>query len=185
MSSLTCVASSSIDTYSDSAAVTHKDEEDVEMDAVNEGANENDVLIRCTNGADVNFSTRVSRTDPCDLRSRPATSGPRVEGTEIRIRLSPGDGCAPSSNTIDLLPSSPAADTLQIPPTLLPQFHTLYATHLRATFAPSMIKRDKKKEKVKAEKRETWKKQLAVDVRTESRVEGSGKKTGHRQRVSH
>lgn len=47
-----------------------------------------------------------------------------------------------------------------------------------------MIKRDKKKEKLKAEKREAWKKDLLVDVRTESRVEGSGKKVGHRQRVS-
>lgn len=47
-----------------------------------------------------------------------------------------------------------------------------------------MIKRDKKKEKLKAEKREAWKKDLLVDVRTESRVEGTGKKVGHRQRVS-
>jgi len=47
-----------------------------------------------------------------------------------------------------------------------------------------MIKRDKKKEKLKAEKREAWKKDLLVDVRTESRVEGTGKKVGQRQRVS-
>lgn len=46
-----------------------------------------------------------------------------------------------------------------------------------------MIKRDKKKEKVKAEKREQWKKDLMVDVRTESRGVGGGK-VGHRQRVS-
>jgi hypothetical protein len=46
-----------------------------------------------------------------------------------------------------------------------------------------MIKRDKKKEKLKAEKRESWKKTLYNDVNTESRKEDTGKKVGHRQRV--
>ncbi|KAG7553634.1 hypothetical protein FFLO_02919 [Filobasidium floriforme] len=114
------------------------DADDVEMEAVNSpttetetggGGKEYQVLVRCTNGSDLNFSTRIP---------------------------------APS----------------------LPSFHTLYASYLRSQFASTMIKRDKKKEKVKAEKREAWKKELGVDVRTESRVEGTGKKVGHRQRVS-
>ncbi|KAH8090280.1 hypothetical protein HD553DRAFT_337968 [Filobasidium floriforme] len=112
------------------------DADDVEMEAVNSstpttttgGEKEYEVLVRCTNGSDLNFSTRIP---------------------------------APS----------------------LPQFHTLYASYLRSQFASTMIKRDKKKEKLKAEKREAWKKDLLVDVRTESRVEGTGKKVGHRQRA--
>ena len=96
MSSFTFAASSSIDTYDESAAVPHKDEEDVEMDAVNEGAKEFDVLIRCTNGADVNFSTRVSRIDPCDPRSRPVTPDHDVKGTDIRFLPSLRNCCTAS-----------------------------------------------------------------------------------------
>ncbi|KAJ9116582.1 hypothetical protein QFC20_000514 [Naganishia adeliensis] len=96
---------------------------------------EYDVLIRCTDGMEINFATRI-------------------------------------------------------PPSQLPHFHARYGTHLKASMAPTMRKRDKKKEKAKAELVARKRKELYEDVapqgrRTEKGVgseEGGKKKLGHRQR---
>lgn len=58
-----------IDTYDETSPLTSKaadskadGNDDVEMEAVNsaESDKEYEVLVRCTNGSDLNFSTRVS-----------------------------------------------------------------------------------------------------------------------------
>jgi hypothetical protein len=63
------------DSYEDSIDATNqnKSADDVEMESVNQGSStgkEYDVLIRCTNGGDVNFATRVSvifSPSPCSF----------------------------------------------------------------------------------------------------------------------
>lgn len=79
----------------------------------------------------------------------------------------------------------------QIPPSQLSQFHARYGTLLKASMAPTMRKRDKKKEKAKTELVAKKRKELYEDVTPGGkRPQGAGsdesgakKKLGHRQRV--
>jgi hypothetical protein len=68
-----------IDTFEDTkdAVKQSANEDDVEMEASNDtpaGGKQYDVLIRCTNGSDVNFSTRVSRQNIAPILLPPLDS---------------------------------------------------------------------------------------------------------------
>lgn len=69
----------------------------------------------------------------------------------------------------------------QIPPSSLSTFTQTYSTLLKASMAPNMRKRDKKREKAKAELREKKRKEVWVDVEI---GEGGKRGNGHRQRVN-
>ncbi|KAI5454069.1 hypothetical protein NCC49_005060 [Naganishia albida] len=106
---------------------------DVTMEQEDAEHKEYDVLIRCTDGMDINFATRI-------------------------------------------------------PPSQLHHFHARYGTLLKASMATTMRKRDKKKEKAKAELVARKRKELYEDVAPQGRrttrtaEEGGKKKLGHRQR---
>jgi len=70
---------------------------------------------------------------------------------------------------------------VQIPPSSLSTFTQTYSTLLKSSMAPSMRKRDKKREKAKAEMREKKRKEVWTDVEI---GEGGKRGKGHRQRVS-
>ncbi|KAJ9122220.1 hypothetical protein QFC24_004450 [Naganishia onofrii] len=81
---------------------------------------------------------------------------------------------------------------MYIPPSQLPHFHAQYGSLLKASMAPKMRKRDKKKEKAKAELLAKKRKELYEDVtpggkKTQAagsaEATGTKHKLGHRQRV--
>ena len=60
------------------------------------------------------------------------------------------------------------------------EFHTKYGSLLKASLAPKMRKRDKKKEKSRAEAAAMKKREVYADVA----IAGKKRGAGHRQRVS-
>lgn len=121
---------------------------------------EHDVLIRCTKG-DTKFSSRVSH----HLKYTPEFT--RSSLLLLTVKLAEVAG---GRSTL----------TTQIPSSRLFEFHTKYGSLLKASLAPHMRKRDKKKEKARAEAAANKKREVYVDVA----ITGKKRGAGHRQRVS-
>lgn len=111
---------------------------------------EYDVLVRCIHGDHLKFTSRVRLT------------GLLLLATDSRILC------------------FSLASLVQIPASRLLEFHALYGNLLKSSMAPSMRKRDKKREKLRADSATKKKKELYVDVV----VGNQGKRgKGRRQRV--
>jgi len=93
-----------------------------------------------------------------------------------RVRLHSPLPCLPTQTSSESISS----DDIQIPPSRLPEFQTRYGALLKSSMAPTMRKRDKKREKSRAEA--TAKKRRELYVNVEIGSEGKRGK-GRRQRV--
>lgn len=115
--------------------------------APNEEGKEYPLILRAVDGGDVKFSTLVCTVSDRRLSSR----------TDTHLLL-------------DI-----ARTTVQVQPSELSLFQQSYGTLLKAKMTTHMRKRDKKREKLRAERLTARKKRLAVEIVVEGPKRGAGR----------